>query len=203
VALTVSSRAWLHLKGLLVTCKNPFTFPPLALKQSQEVFNARVLAYAAGNGRPSYLPLEAHDFHRTYLIVHRSLRNALAYANDYCLHVAESGPEPKESDEKMARYDAWLKKMALSVRDAVKNQTGPRALKLFTDAIDSFQGEFSPGDFEVLGFKSVQAMRPQVRALEEVGLLEAQKDDVDQRRKSIAVTGKGWLVHWCLVTHGS
>lgn len=76
-------------------------------------------------------------------------------------------------------------------------------MKLFQDAITQFDGEFGPGDFTTLGFKSVQAMRPQVKALEEVGLVEAQKDDVDQRRKSISVTGKGWLVHWCILTHGS
>lgn len=183
--------------------QEPVHVPPLALTQAQHVFNARVAAYGAQNGQPTYLPLEADDFHRTYLIVHESLRNALAYANDYCLHIAETGTEPKTTEEKKARFDAWLKKMATSIRDAIKIQTGPRAMKLFLDSIDKFQGEFSPSDYQALSFKSVQAMRPQVKSLEEVGLVEAQKDDIDQRRKSIVVTGKGWLLHWCIVTHGA
>lgn len=183
--------------------QEPVYVPPLALAHAQAVFDARVQTFNAQNGSAPYLPFDADDFHRMYLIVHRSLRNALAYANDYCLHIAESGTEPRTKEEKRQRFDSWLKRMAESIRDAVKAQTGPRAMKLFQDAITQFDGEFGPGDFTTLGFKSVQAMRPQVKALEEVGLVEAQKDDVDQRRKSISVTGKGWLVHWCILTHGS
>lgn len=182
--------------------QEPVHVSPLALNQAQQVFDARVATYSAQNGRPTYLPLEKDDFHLTYLIVHKSLRNTLAYANDYCLHVAESGNEPKTSEEKKARFEAWLKRMATSIRDAVKAQTGPRAMKLFLDSIEKLEGEFSPSNYQALGFNSIPALRPQVKALEEVGLLEAQKDDIDQRRKSIAVTGKGWLVHWCIVTHG-
>lgn len=181
--------------------QEPVHVSPLALAQAQDVFNARVQTFAIQDGKPTYLPLEADDFHRLYLIVHSSLRNTLAYASDYCMHIAEATSRPSSSEEKRARFDAWLQRMARSIRDAVHSQVGPRALGLFNSAIQSFDGEFSPGDFKILGFKSVQAMRPHVRTLEEVGLLEAQKDDIDQRRKSIAVTGKGWLIHWCNVTH--
>lgn len=182
--------------------QEPVYVPPLALAQAQEVFNARVQTFAIPDDKPTYLPLEADDFHRLYLIVHSSLRNTLAYASDYCMHIAEASTYPRTTEEKKARFDIWLQKMAKTVRDAVSSQVTPRALVLFNTAIQSFDGEFSPSDFEALGFKSVQAMRPHVRTLEEVGLLEAQKDDTDQRRKSIAVTGKGWLIHWCNVTHG-
>lgn len=181
--------------------QEPVHVPPLTLAQAQDVFNARVSTFSIQDGRETYLPMEADDFHRLYLIVHSSLRNTLAYASDYCMHVAESASEPKSSEEKRARFDAWLKRMAKTVRDAVQSQVSPRGMQLFLDAVARFEGEFSPSDFEALGFKSVQAMRPHVRNLEDVGLLEAQKDDIDQRRKSISVTGKGWLIHWSIVTH--
>lgn len=180
--------------------QEPVYVPPLALAQAQDVFNARVSTFAIKNGKQTYLPLEADDFHRLYLIVHSSLRNTLAYASDYCMNVAESSSEPKLSEEKKARFDGWLQRMAQTVRDAVQSQVSPRALQLFRDSVGKFEGEFSPSDFDALGFKSVQALRPHVRNLEDVGLLEAQKDDIDQRRKSIAVTGKGWLIHWSIVT---
>lgn len=182
--------------------QEPVPVAPLALTQSQEIFDARIRTFKIDDGRAPYLPLEADDFHRVYMIVHRNLRNALAYADEYCMHVAESGQEPKSGVEKRARFDGWLKSRATSIRDAVLSQVGPRALTLFKDAISKRDGEFAPGDFAILGFKSLQTMRPHVKSLEEVGLLEAQRDDIDQRRKSIAVTGKGWLVNWCEVTHG-
>jgi hypothetical protein len=99
------------------------------------------------------------------------------------------------------RFDAWLKKRAKSVSDAVTAQLGATAIELFKTIADKMDGEVAPGDYADVGFKSVQAMRPHVRDLEAMGLLEAQRDDVDQRRKSISVTGKGWLVRWSQLAH--
>ena len=181
--------------------QEPVPVAPLALAQSQEIFEARVRTFKIDDGASPYLPIEADDFHRVYMIVHRNLRNTLAYADEYCMSVAESGQVPKTTEEKRARFDGWLKSRSVSIRDAVLAQVGPRALTLFKDVIQKLDGEFAPGDFAILGFQSLQAMRPQVKSLEELGLLEAQRDEIDQRRKSIAVTGKGWLVNWCQVTH--
>jgi hypothetical protein len=75
-------------------------------------------------------------------------------------------------------------------------------MEWFHDVIEQFDGAFSPSDFSALGFRSIQAMRPHVRSLEIIGVVEVQKDEVDQRKKSITVAGKGWLVHWCSITHG-
>ena len=61
-------------------------------------------------------------------------------------------------------------------------------------------GEFTPSDFLALGFNSIAALRPHVKGLEDVGLVEAARDESDQRRRTITVTGKGWLVHWARVT---
>lgn len=180
--------------------QEPVHVPPLTLSQAHDVFNARVKTFTIQDGREGYLPFTDNDFHSLYVIVHRNLRNTLAYSGEYCMSVAESGTEPKTVEEKKARFEAWLKGRALAIRDAVSSQIGPRALTLFREVIKQFDGEFAPGDCTALGFKNIQALRPHVRSLEEAGILQAQKDETDQRRKSISVTGKGWLVHWCEVT---
>ena len=180
--------------------QEPVFIAPLALQKSHAVFNARVDVFGRPSGNACYLPMEAGDFDRVYLIVHRNLRNALAYADEYCMHIAEGGVFPSSTEDKRARFDSWLKNRATSIRDAVKSQLAPTALGLFRTIADKMDGELAPGDFKALGFQSVQAMRPHIRSLEEVGLLETQRDEIDQRRKSISVTGKGWLVHWCEIT---
>lgn len=177
----------------------PLTVPPLLLQQAQEVFDARVENFKDHTKSTQYLPLLDDDFHKLYLVVNRNLRQTLAYAHEYCLSVAEVGQAPQTAPEKSSRFNFWLRNRAAAIRDSVKAQVAPRAMTLFSDVI-KMSGEFSPGDYVALGFNSIAAMRPHVKILEEVGLLEAEKDDADQRRKSITVTGKGWLLNWVQVT---
>lgn len=178
----------------------PLSIPPLQLAQAQEVFEARVTNFRDHTRGPQYLPLVADDFHKLYLIVNKNLRQTLAYSNEYCLSVAEVGHAPSGNAEKSQRFNFWLKNRAETIRESIKNQVGPRAMKLFNDSIKDMKGEFSPGDYSALGFNTLPTMRPHVKILEEVGLMEAEKDDVDQRRKSITVTGKGWLLSWLALT---
>lgn len=179
----------------------PLLVPPLQLAQAQDVFSARIATFKDHTKQDQYLPLLSDDFHRLYLIVNRNLRQTLAYANEYCLSVAELGQLPKADAEKSERFNFWIKRRAEDIRDSVKSQVSPRAMQLFGDSIKKMNGEFSPSDCESLGFNNLQGMRPYVKSLEEVGLLQAEKDDVDQRRKTISVTGKGWLLSWIEVTH--
>jgi hypothetical protein len=182
--------------------QEPVHVPPLTLSQAHDLFNARARTFALPGGESPYLPFGDDEFHRLFMIVHRNLRNTLAYSGEFCMAVAESGSEPVSAEEKQARFASWLRIRASTIRQAVTGQVGPRALKLFKDVVKEFDGDFAPGDCTALGFKNVQALRPHVRSLEDVGLLEAQKDDTDQRRKSISVTGKGWLVSWCDLVDG-
>lgn len=177
----------------------PLSIPPLQLQQAQAVFDARIKTFKDHTKGNQYLPLLNDDFHKLYMIVNKNLRQTLAYADEYCLRVAEVGQIPNTNPEKTQRFNFWLKDRAETIRDAVKAQVPPRAMKLFYDVM-KMNGEFSPGDYPSLGFNSLPAMRPHVKLLEEVGLVDAEKDDVDQRRKSITVTGKGWLLNWIQVT---
>lgn len=178
----------------------PLLIPPLQLQQAQEVFTARLANFRDHTKGEQYLPLMGDDFHKLYLIVNKNLRQTLAYADEYCLSVAEVGQPPASSMEKTQRFGFWLKSRAETIRDSVRHQVGPRAMQLFHDAVKKMNGEFSPSDYSALGFNTLPTMRPHVKILEEVGLVEAEKDDMDQRRKSITVTGKGWLLSWLDVT---
>jgi hypothetical protein len=178
----------------------PLAIPPLQLTRAQDVFNARISTFKDHTSSQQYLPLVGDDFHKLYLIVNNNLRQSLAYTDEYCLDIAEVGQNPKSDLEKSERFYYWLKKRAETIKDSVKIQVGTRALQLFNDSIKKMNGEFSPSDFDTLGFNSLPSMRPHVKILEELGLVETEKDDNDQRRKSITVTGKGWLLNWSEIT---
>lgn len=177
----------------------PLSIPPLQLQQAQAVFDVRIKTFKDHAKDIQYLPLLNDDFHKLYMIVNKNLRQTLAYSDEYCLRVAEVGQSPNSNHEKTQRFNFWLKDRAETIRDAVKAQVPSRAMKLFFDVM-KMNGEFSPGEYLALGFNSLPAMRPHVKLLEEVGLVDAEKDDGDQRRKSITVTGKGWLLNWIQVT---
>ena len=40
------------------------------------------------------------------------------------------------------------------------------------------------------------ALRPQIKALEDVNLVASAIDDTDKRRKTISITPRGWLVNY-------
>lgn len=176
----------------------PIPIAPLKLTDSSTVFTKRIEKFKDKTKSASYIPLKSENFHKTYLIVNNNLRQTLAYCHDYCQDIDDSGNLPKEDKEKFERFEGWLISYSKSINDSVKTQLTPRAYKLFKDCISSekINGEFSPSDFEILGFKKLQAMRPHVKLLEDLDLLVSEKDDDDHRRKTITVTGKGRFLYW-------
>lgn len=79
----------------------------------------------------------------------------------------------------------------LKATGSVKN----RAWKLFDDLV-ALGGTCSPSDHHMFEFNSPMAMRPHVKDLEEANLVISSVSDVDQRRKHIALTSRGWLVNY-------
>jgi DNA-binding MarR family transcriptional regulator len=65
-----------------------------------------------------------------------------------------------------------------------------------TSAAAKKQGEFTPSDHKELGFKSPNTLSPHIKSLESAGLVDSTRDETDQRRRTITLTGKGWLVDW-------
>jgi len=178
----------------------PVSIKRLRLQQAQAVFDARTQVFKDHLKAKQYLPLLSDDFHNLYMILGENLRQSLASANAYCLSIAEHGSSPETDDAKRERFNTWLKSNAKAITSSIENQLGPTALKLLRDVATLMSGEFTPSDFLALGFNSIAALRPHVKGLEDVGLVETAKDESDQRRRTITVTGKGWLVHWARVT---
>jgi len=184
--------------------QEPLAVKPLRLTDASEIFKRRVEVFGA-QGEKTYLPLTAEDFHTLYVTLHQNLRTTLSHVEDYCLHVFQRGLRLVTEQEKGDAFFSWMQARAKSISSAIKPHAGTKALEFFYKVASDAEmnGEFSPGDYEKFGFKSVEAFRPHVRTLEECGLVVAQKDDVDQRRKSISITGKGWLLHWYKTTQSS
>lgn len=178
----------------------PVSVKRLRLQQAQAVFNARYQAFRDHTKTSRYLPLIADDFHNLYMILGENLRQSLASANAYCTSVAEQGSPPQGDDAKKERFNTWLKSNARATNASIENHVGNKALNLLREVAIKMKGEFTPSDFTSLGFNSLPALRPHVKSLEDAGLVEATRDETDQRRRTITVTGKGWLVHWARVT---
>ena len=119
----------------------------------------------------------------------------LNQADEFCQYMFDRYP-PQSSAEKDAEFSAWLAIQAEEAFEAAKAQLRPAPLKVFQDACERVV--FSPGEFADFGFSSVQAIRPHIRDLESVQLLVSTQDEADKRRKTIQVTGRGWLVKYHL-----
>lgn len=183
--------------------QEPMSVNPLKLSDAGAVINQRIKVLAIPDGQTPYLPLTPEDFHSLYTLLHQSLRTTLSYVEDYCMFISSRKLRPETAAEKQSLLFSWLKDRAKGIYDGLKPHAGQTTMNFFYTASSNpnIGGEFSPGDFEVFNFATIQAMRPHVKTLEDCGLLSTQKDDLDQRRKTISVTGKGWLIHWYKVTH--
>jgi hypothetical protein len=178
----------------------PLSIKRLRLQQAQAVFDARYRTFKDHTNKNHYLPLISDDFHNLYMILGENLRQTLASANAYCANVGEFGSLPEADDAKRERFNTWLKSNAKATTTSIENHVGNTALNLLREVATKMRGEFTPSDYLSLGFNSIAALRPHVKSLEDVGLVEATRDEADQRRRTITLTGKGWLVHWARVT---
>lgn len=127
-----------------------------------------------------------------YKILHNNTRNALNYAGNYCLWVADGNKLPSTNKEKKQSFYNWLDIQVAEKAKAIMSQLKPRALQLFKDIIE-YNGELSPSDYEVFGFNNWQTMRKYISQLEICGLVNSIIDESDKRRKTIQVTVEGWF----------
>jgi hypothetical protein len=174
----------------------PIQIERLRLTEAQSVFNKRVNAFTDHTSDSQYLPLLQDDFHTLYMLLGQNLRQTLATADSYCTKVAESANYPQGDEDKKKRFESWLKTNAKATLSGVKGLVGDTALRLMTSAAAKKQGEFTPSDHKELGFKSPNTLSPHIKSLESAGLVDSTRDETDQRRRTITLTGKGWLVDW-------
>lgn len=173
-----------RLSGYL---QNPLTVEDLDRKYAREIFKSRVSAYAKSS--KSSLPLTEENFVILFEIYHGNLREVLSAADEFCTYASDV-----EDDGGNYRncFDEWLDSEIDTAMSAVSGGLKGASKKVFLNACH--KEVFSPGDHQEFGYDSPMALRPQIKILEDLGLLKSSKDEKDKRRKNIQVTPKGWLV---------
>jgi hypothetical protein len=159
---------------------------------AKDAFHRRILHYGSTE---AYLPLTSDCFTFIYEILNNNLRHAMHFCDQYCLDISDSEDYPDSPGEKESIFFKRIDEECKKILNAAFEQITPRAKKLFSSIIDR-GGSLSPGDFELYGFKSAQAMNPYIKALESVSLVVSMKNDKDARRKSIIVTSNGWMASY-------
>lgn len=142
----------------------------------------------------SYAPVEPRGFRHLYEVGNRNLRNALKYCEDFTFWQQQEDAFPTNPEDKLGLLEAWMAVVSEEYLKATAG-VGNRGWEVF-DGIVEMGGSASPSDYPELGFESTQAFRGQVKALEDARLVESSVDDTDKRRRSIEVTGRGWIVRY-------
>ena len=181
-----------RLEGLL---HDPIDIYGIEQQYATKIFETRI-EYSKSDIE-FYMPLTSGSFEVLFDVLHQNIRNTLAECDQFCMYIYDHSLQLKSESEKETTFISWLDNKSISNLESVKNQLKPRAIKLFHDII--LHGDsFSPGDFSTFGFNSVPAMRPQIKDLEDVGVIQSSKDETDNRRKSIQLTSKGYFVGYAM-----
>jgi hypothetical protein len=186
IVRTAASSA--RLEGRLA---NPMDVGPLAHDVVPDVVSTRRKLYALSPDAVS--PVGRTSFRHIYDVLNSNLRNALKYAEDFSLWLATEVAPPYTRLENDRLLEVWLADIA--DRHIKETSIGKAAWNVF-DTLVSLGGVCSPGDHELFGYQSPMALRPQVKALEDVNLVASAIDDTDKCRKTISVTPRGWLVDY-------
>jgi DNA-binding MarR family transcriptional regulator len=176
------------LQGVLA---EPVEIQPIRHADVGEVVARRLAAFATSAG--SVPPVDAATFEHVYAVVGSNLRNALKLSEEFSL-LDETRFLPQTAMERRRKLEEWLRDTSSRYR-ADADRISETAWGVF-DGLVTRGGSISPSDFEELGFTSMQAMRTHIRSLESVGLVASTIDVADQRRKTITMTSKGWLVQY-------
>jgi hypothetical protein len=178
-----------RLQGVLA---EPLEVGPLPDEIIPEVVARRVEYFSASPD--AYVPVDGRGFDHIYRIMHGNLRNALKHSQDYAVWLSTQGTLPSSGDEKLALLEVWIAELAERYEHDTSGVT-KRDWEVF-DGIVSRGGSCSPGDYEEFGFASNPAMRPHVKQLEDANLVISTIDETDQRRRTILLTPRGWLVNY-------
>lgn len=178
-----------RLQGVL---GDPIDLAPIPDSIVPEVVNKRVIEYSMTNN--AYIPVEPEGFRHLYDIVNHSLRDALKYCEDFAIWLKLNGSLPDNASEKFDLLEIWMAQLADKYVEATSGVT-QRAWDVF-DRMVAQNGSISPSEYSELGFNSQQAMRPYVKALEDAQLVVSSVDETDQRRRTILITSRGWIVQY-------
>jgi hypothetical protein len=169
----------------------PLEVKPIPDHVVEELIEARLSHFA--NSADAKAPVGPDGFRHLYEISNKNLRDALKYAQDFSIWLDVQGETHKPAEEFADLLEVWLAEEAIAIESSITLQ--PRMWKLFTDLCEA-GGTCAPGDYEAFGFSSLQRMRSNFAELERAGLVSAEVDEDDHRRRTVTITSKGWLVHY-------
>lgn len=178
-----------RLQGVLA---DPMDLTPISDDKVEEVVARRIDVFRVDD--EAYVPVEPDGFRHLYDVSNQNLRNALKYCEDFALWQQTQKDFPEDAKEKRELVETWMAVTAERYM-ADTSGVGDRGWGVF-DGIVELGGAVSPSDYEVFSFKSSQAFRGQIKALEEARLVESSIDESDERRRLIAVTSRGWIVRY-------
>lgn len=177
-----------RLEGRLAS---PMTVGPLPRDAVPDVVAKRRDAYRITSDATA--PVGRRSFLMLYDVLNNNLRNSLKYAQDFSLWLATEEEPPWDRDKNRELLKVWFTEIADGhVKDT---GLGQAAWRVFDTLVD-LGGECSPSDYEEFGYNTPMALRPQIKALEDANLVVSVIDDTDKRRKTIALTPRGWLVRY-------
>ncbi|WP_146244971.1 hypothetical protein [Curtobacterium sp. MCBD17_028] len=169
----------------------PLEVAPVKSESIPELITARLNYYAEDVNAKS--PVGVEEFQHLYQICNENLRDAMKYAQAFCVWLDIEDELGKHPGGYLPLLEVWLAHEAEQILSAISLQ--PRAWKLFAD-LAAAGGSCAPGDNEQFDFNTPQQMRTNFSALERVDLVRAVVDEDDQRRKTVNITDKGWIVQY-------
>jgi hypothetical protein len=175
-----------RLQGVLT---EPIELEPVSDDLATEVLERRI--YALAFRKNAVAPVGGEAFAWVYRIVGSNLRNALKFSEDFALRPGGNLTKGSER-ERRVELQAWMEATAKKYLDDA-SAIRERSWIVFDRLVEK-GGLTSPSEYDAFGFTSNESMRPHVRSLEEVQLVASTVDESDQRRKTISLTPKGWLV---------
>lgn len=186
IVKSVASSA--RLQGRL---QEPLEIQPLKSDAIPELISSRVKEYATSDS--SVAPVGVKSFAHVFDVLNKNLRDSLKFSGDFCLWLADRNSFKKDEQHLHSLFETWLAEQSENYTTSLK--IPPRSWTLF-DEICEQGGSISPSDYEDFSFNSSQAMRGAISKLENADLIVSETDETDHRRKTIAITAKGWLIRY-------
>jgi len=182
-----------RMQGVL---SEPLDIDPIGHDCIKALISARLQVFAQPQTTVSLVPTAPVDelgFDLVYRIGNNNLRNAMKYSEDFSIFVPESDLKTMTPKERYALLESWMDEIAEKYFLATSG-VGPKAWTVFDKLVDR-GGSMSPSEHGVYGFESYPALRAHIRDLEEANLVESAVDETDDRRKTINITSRGWIVN--------
>lgn len=178
-----------RLQGVLA---DPIMINPISSEHIKPLIEIRIEEFRIDE--QAVIPVDAHGFDHVYSVGNKNLRNAMKYSEDFTFWSIRHNIDKCNPEEKYSLLEIWMAETSDSyMRDT--SGVGRRAWEVF-DLLAKMGGSTSPSEFDTFGFESNQAMRPHLRSLEEANLIESAIDETDNRRKTIGITPRGWIVNY-------